>query len=182
MAGSSFSADKAAAPVPVKKEPPPYSRNEAVNTIINPHNQISDEGDILWGACMVCHKNVPEVKEEKAITDVKMRYDDFNQVCLKCHPVKIHPGSEGIGASMSQMVAPDHLTVPSKNILLNIRFILKDIPTILPLDPKSGKVICATCHNPHERGLLIGRADFGADYNLRLRSAGLDICEYCHRK
>jgi hypothetical protein len=58
----------------------------------------------------------------------------------------------------------------------------KEVPVLIPLDPASGKIICSTCHNPHERGLLYGRADWGADQSVRLRSEGLDVCQYCHRK
>lgn len=180
-AGVSFSADKAA---PQKEPaPPPYDRTEAIKTIINPHEQINDEGEVLWGTCTVCHKNVPDMKEEKSIKDVKLHFEeDPNKLCTDCHTVKQHPGSEGISATMSGFVAPDHLVVPSKSVQLNMKLSLKEVAMVLPLDPKSGKLICSTCHNPHERGLLTGRADHGADFNLRLRSASLDICMYCHRK
>lgn len=179
--GVSYSADKKEPPIePVA---PPYERSEALDTIINPHNQISDEGEVLWSTCLVCHNNVPDIKKEKSIKDVSLRFeDDPNKICRNCHLVIVHPGTEGVSATMSGFVAPDHLTVPPKDMLIAIRLTLKEIPTILPLDPKTGKIICATCHNPHERGLLIGRADWGGDYRVRLRSAGLDICAYCHRK
>lgn len=181
MGGAALSAQKAAEPS--KETPPPYERAEALATVMNPHEQINDEGEVLWGTCVTCHKNVPDVQKEKSIKDVQLHFeDDPNQICRRCHTVKSHPGSEGISATMSGYVAPDHLVVPPKNIMLSMKLSLKELPMILPLDPKSGKIICSTCHNPHERGLLAGRADWGGDYNMRLRSAGLDICQYCHRK
>lgn len=161
---------------------PPYERSEALLSVINPHNQIGDTGEVLWGTCVVCHKDTPAVKA-KSIKEVNLYYpDNPDQLCRNCHTVKKHPGSEGISVTMSGYTAPDHLVVPSKTVLYNIRLSLKEIPMILPLDPKSGKILCATCHNPHERGLLPGRPDWGADYSMRIRSAGIDICQYCHRK
>ncbi|MBI1912217.1 MAG: hypothetical protein HYS21_09460 [Deltaproteobacteria bacterium] len=181
MAGVSFSAQKA--PEPPKETTPPYERGEALGTIINPHEQINDAGEILWGTCTVCHKQIPDIKKEHSIKDVQLHFEDNpNEICTRCHLVKKHPGTEGASVTMSGYAAPDHLVVPSSAIATNMRISLKDVPTILPLDPKSGKIICATCHNPHERGLLTGRADWGADFTMRLRSAGLDICQYCHRK
>lgn len=182
-AGAASAEKKDAAPaqanVPAK---PPYDREEALLTVMNPHNQIGDSGEVLWGTCVVCHKETPDVKA-KSIKDVKLYYDeDPDKLCRSCHVVKKHPGSEGISVTMSGYEAPDHLVVPSKTVLDNMRLSLKEVPMILPLDPKSGRIICATCHNPHERGLLPGRPDWGGDYSMRIRSAGLDICQYCHRK
>lgn len=170
-------------PEPPKEVKPPYERAEALSTVINPHNQINDTGDVLWGTCVVCHTGTPDIKNNKNIGDVKLRFEeDPNQLCRNCHTVKVHPGSEGVNVTMSGYTAPDHLVVPPKHVAFNMKLSLKEIPMILPLDPKSGKIICATCHNPHEKGLLVGRADWGADSAMMLRSAGLDICQYCHRK
>jgi hypothetical protein len=150
---------------------------------VNIHEQITDEGEILWETCVACHTKVPEIATARSIKDVLLVHpEDPDLTCRECHTVKIHPGTEGISAAMSQMPAPDHLVEPSEEIVLNIRLSQKEVSTMLPLLPESGKVICVTCHNPHERGLLRGRADTGSDGFMRLRTPGLDICQYCHRK
>lgn len=178
-AGVSFSKPKRPAP-PSK---PPYSREAARESLINPHEQINDEGEVLWSRCLICHRNVPDIEKERSIKDVKLRFsDDLNRLCYSCHFVKKHPGAEGIGPAMSGFVAPNHLVEPSRLVWQNFRLAMKDVYTILPLDPKTGKIFCGTCHNPHERGILYGRANWGADQETRLRSEGLDICQYCHRK
>lgn len=171
-------------PPPDKKAPPPYSRVEALGSVMNPHEQINDEGEILWGTCTICHQNTPDPQKERTIKDVRLHFpDDLNRICVSCHEVKPHPAEAGgVSAFMSGIIAPNHLVVPPKHIKLGMRLSLKETPMILPLDPKDGKIICSTCHNPHERGLLGGRPDYGGDYTQRLRSAGLDICQYCHRK
>ncbi|MDP2688692.1 MAG: hypothetical protein Q8P48_01140 [Deltaproteobacteria bacterium] len=169
---------------PAKPVKPPYERNEAALTIINPHEQIDDEGRVLWRSCLVCHTEAPDIKKKLTISDVKVRYadEDYNKLCRACHTVRKHPASEGISVAMSNFAAPDHLVVPPKRNYWSMRLTKKEIPMMMPLDPGTGKIICSTCHNPHERGLLPGRADWGGDYTARLRSAGLDICQYCHRK
>ncbi|OGQ52166.1 MAG: hypothetical protein A3J24_10740 [Deltaproteobacteria bacterium RIFCSPLOWO2_02_FULL_53_8] len=161
-----------------------YTWHVMAKSIINPHEQINDEGDILWGKCLICHTNTPDVNLEKTIKDVSLRFEDPSEVCGRCHVLKPHPAGEATSAEvmMSGFVAPNHLVVPTKIIVSNMRFALKDMQTMLPLDPKTDKIICSTCHNPHERGVLFGRADFGADAVFRSRSATADICQSCHRK
>jgi len=174
-----FAANEPAAP-----KAPPYTRNEALKSLINPHEQINDEGYVLWGTCLICHQNTPDPAKEKSIRDVSLRFkDDLTQICYRCHVVAMHPAGEISQLTLTDVRSiPNHLSVPSKNIYENMRIIQKDLPTIMPVEPATGKITCATCHNPHERGVLYGRADFGADSKFRLRSAGLDICQYCHRK
>lgn len=168
---------------PAEPAQPEYKAAEAVKTIINPHEQINDEGEILWDRCIICHRNVPDISREKSVKDVKLRFeDDSKELCYRCHPVRKHPEAQGASVMMSGIAAPDHMVAPSKTVRLNMRLIMKEIPTILPLDQKSGKVTCYTCHNPHERGVLVGKANWGADSSLRLRTEVADICQFCHRK
>lgn len=180
LSGVSLAADEAP---PADKQP--YTWSAAVKSIMNPHEQISDEGDILWGKCIICHANTPDVNIEKTIKDVSLRLgEDPSEICGRCHVVRPHPAGEASSADvkMSGFIAPNHLVIPSKMVAVNIRFAQKDKLTMFPLDPKSGKIICSTCHNPHEKGLLHGKADFGADAIFRSRSGTVDICQSCHRK
>ncbi|MBI5888804.1 MAG: hypothetical protein HZB82_08870 [Deltaproteobacteria bacterium] len=180
-AGVSSAADAPAVPAAAPK--PPYTAIEAVTTIIDPHTQISDEGHILWEKCIICHRNVPDLKKEKSISDVTLRYaNEMKDLCLGCHIDRKHPGTEGASVMMSAAEAPDHLVVPSQTVKQNLRLMLKSTPTIFPFDPKTGKVTCVTCHNPHEKGLQSGKAGWGAGSFKRLRAEGDDICQYCHRK
>lgn len=173
---------EAAAPEEVKNY---YELREARNNpYINPHQQISDEGDIIWESCLTCHTNLPDIKAERRIEDVSLRHsDDPDKLCRSCHVVEQHPAREGIGPAMMQLdMVPEHLVEPSRDIEFNIRMSMKEVKTILPRDPATGRILCVTCHNPHERGLVRGRSDTGGDSFMRLRTPGLDICQYCHRK
>lgn len=177
-------ADAPAAKAAADEKPKtPYAIIEGVRTIMDPHTHISDEGKILWEKCLICHRTVPDLKKDKSIADVKIRYNnELKDLCLGCHVDRKHPGTEGASVMMSAMEAPDHLVEPSKIIKQNLRLTLKSTPTIFPLDPKTGKVTCITCHNPHEKGLQSGKAGWGAGSNKRLRAETNDICQFCHRK
>jgi hypothetical protein len=160
-----------------------YDRNKALVSIINPHEQINDEGEILWKKCMICHLEVPDIKKAKDIKDVKLRFEeDMKQMCFRCHPQRMHPGGGWAGQLRGRYGAPIHWIKPPEYIAKNMKISIDQYKIYLPVEPKTGKIFCATCHNPHERGLLIGKADYGADYDRRLRSAGRPICNYCHRR
>lgn len=163
-----------------------YPKEVVLRSLLNPHEQINDEGAILWNKCSICHPVMPDIKKAKSIEDVKIRFeDDPKQMCYRCHPQPMHPGGEWIGRAFGRIGAPNHLVVPTPVIIRNQELSLKETFTMLPRDPKTGKQFCATCHNPHERGLLIGRADTGSDSQQRkrtLRLVGATLCQYCHRK
>ena len=183
MAQSSFSARKKKGPsVPVEKAPP-YGREAALKILINPHEQINDEGEVLWAKCLICHRNVPNIREERSIKDVKLRIEkEVKELCYRCHTVIKHPGAYGVTAALLGKPAPLHMIKMPPRKYDNLRIMLKEINTVMPFDPVTGKITCPTCHNPHERGLLVGRNNWGADSVRRFRSEGLDICQNCHRK
>lgn len=162
-----------------------YTYQEVLGTLVNPHEQITDEGYIRWAKCAICHPEVPDIEKAKSIEDVKLLFeDDLKQGCYRCHPQRIHPGGEWIGTALGrEKGAPNHLIVPPPQIRENIELSMKENSVILPFEPGTGKIFCGTCHNPHERGLLIGKADTGADNEKRLRAMpGGSVCQHCHRK
>ncbi len=164
-----------------------YEDYDAVlKSLMNPHEQIDDEGYILWGKCVICHPVLPDVERARSIADVKLRFEENPMVlCYSCHRQPRHPGGAWMGRAMSDgkiTGAPNHLIEPPQRYKDNINLSLKEVKIMLPFDPKTNKIFCATCHNPHERGLLKGRANAGADIRSRLRTTGATICQYCHRK
>ncbi len=162
-------------------EPEKYAR-------LNPHDQISDEGEILTSICSVCHRGVPDVKTADGIEDVEFKVEkDLERLCRRCHfDMPLHPGTfiAMIPAGGKRREPFTHLRVPSPAVMERIKemTVLKDI--IIPLEPGTGKIFCATCHNPHERGIQrLRRADRGADNVQRLRAGRTgEICLMCHEK
>jgi hypothetical protein len=178
-----FSADKKKASVPEVEAPPPYEHKAALKALINPHEQINDEGEVLWAKCLICHRNVPDMEKERSIKDVKLHIEnEVKEICYRCHTLVQHPGAFDTTAALFGKSAPLHMIKMPPKRYDNLRIMLKEINTVMPFDPATGKITCPTCHNPHERGILVGKNNWGADSSRRLRSEGLDICQNCHRK
>lgn len=147
---------------------------------LNPHDQISDEGELNSKVCLVCHTVVPNRRLVRSIDDVQFNVPgSLNKLCLGCHPWRPHPAS-----SMFHFSGPNpHLVKPPEEIMERMQASQQKKNMVLPLDPASGEIFCATCHNPHERGVQQDEAaDRGADGVFRLRAAdGEDRgCTACH--
>lgn len=154
---------------------------------LNPHDQISDEGELNTQVCTVCHKVTPNRREARSINDVSFNVtEDLAKLCTGCHPWRPHPGGGwAVYAQGSSPEGPNHLIQPPEKILRQLKRSEKMKDMVLPLDPATGRIFCATCHNPHERGVQRNaRADKGADGFKRLRTSGsgMAICVNCHDK
>ena len=147
---------------------------------LNPHDQISDKGVLNKDKCLICHQSVPKQGVNRVATNVTMHTDsDRSEICLNCHRWIPHPG--GNMTMFSGGGPPDHLVVPDSRIRDRLAEMTQKNGLDMPLEPGSGKIYCATCHNPHERGVIkkISLAK-GADEKNRLRSKR--ICINCHDK
>ena len=147
----------------------------------NPHKQKTEAGLLREDTCRICHSDDMEVLQSNR-EDKKLQFygnENLSSLCTRCHQVKPHPVimfSIGPGKKI-----PNHLVKPSDKIhkLLLKRTKVDDI--VFPLEPESGKVFCATCHNPHDKGVLKHTSlDAGTDNKNRLRTRGKKICLYCH--
>ena len=147
---------------------------------LNPHDQISDQGVLNKEKCLVCHRGVPQQGVSGSAAKVSMQTDsNWSEICLNCHKWTPHPG--GNMAMFSGGKPPNHLVVPDDRIRNRLEAMMQKNNIDMPLEPGSGKIFCATCHNPHERGVIkkVSLAK-GADEENRLRSKRL--CINCHDK
>lgn len=147
---------------------------------LNPHDQISEKGILDKDRCLICHQQIPQQKTNDGTTKTAMQTDsNWSEICLNCHQWIPHPG--GNMTIFSGGKAPDHLVVPGRKIRKRMDMMTRKNNLDMPLDPGNGKIYCATCHNPHERGVIkkISLAK-GADEKSRLRSK--QICLNCHDK
>lgn len=145
----------------------------------NPHEHINEYGEITEQKCRVCHSgSIEDLSEAESIDEVSFHADEnLNTLCWGCHKWKPHPGG-GFSFFKSQS-GPNHLVKPSEKVLERIKKTLKDRNILMPLEPGSGKVFCATCHNPHAIGVINNEAAAtGAETKSRLRSE--KICSNCH--
>ncbi len=146
----------------------------------NPHDQITDEGELITKQCFYCHNTYPDRHKVRSIDDVSFNLaEDLKKLCTGCHPWRPHPGGAWAGSKRGE--GPDHLVVPPEKIRANMERLAERQHIILPLEPGTGRIFCATCHNPHERGVQYKpEADKGADGYKRLRRGAREICRNCH--
>lgn len=106
---------------------------------------------------------------EATFEDVKL-VGDFGTLCERCHDIDgNHAGNV------------NHLKIkPSAKALAIMHNMKMKFNIVLPLDP-TGKLTCATCHNPHERGVIPedrpGAKGAGSKHRHRLPGR---ICIECH--
>ncbi len=149
----------------------------------NPHDQVTDEGELDTEQCFFCHNVTPNRSAAKSIEDVTFNVvEDLKQLCTGCHPYSPHPGGSWFGATGNKIGGgPDHLKVPPEKIRRRLEVMEAKSGAVMPREPGTGSIFCATCHNPHERGVqFLRKADVGADGYKRLRRGKFEICLACH--
>jgi len=137
--------------------------------MFNPHKQLDKNHKIIKERCLYCHSVKPDEKYSGS-KDIRLR-TNIEVLCQRCHNIKgNHSGNV------------NHLIKPSLKAIKRMDRMKKKFNIILPLD-KEGKLTCATCHNPHEKGVIDESKPSakGADAKFRHRLPG-KLCTECHQK
>ena len=135
--------------------------------ICDPHTQIKENGDIIVEKCLYCHQEKPDEKVaafDKYRSEVKFNRD-IELICVGCHSSNQYQTAHPLNAN--------HLREPSAEMLSMMKKTEKQFGIILPLN-LNGKIMCATCHNPHEKGVMPEErgASGGASEKSRIRLPG----------
>ncbi|MDD5773464.1 MAG: cytochrome c3 family protein [bacterium] len=136
----------------------------------NVHDQIDSRGIIREGVCLYCHRNQPDRKVRAQKQDFKNLIAPMTDLCVRCHRDKVHPGQK------------DHIKHASVDMQKRKSVYEIEQNVFLPVDEKEN-VTCATCHNPHEKGIIPwGAGTKGADEPAKLRLVKKDglLCQVCH--
>ena len=148
---------------------------------LNPHDQIDDKGKIRDSSCRTCHAgSISLLKEGKSTDPVEFHAKkDLKTLCWGCHRWIPHPG--GGFSFFAKRELPAHLGNLRQDQLDRLEQRSKEYNILFPLEPETGRIYCATCHNPHEKGVIKNAAAAaGADERKRLRTD--NICPVCHVK
>ena len=137
---------------------------------INVHKMHQDNGAlrVIEGklVCTFCH---PEHIDNLYSTETIVFKADVPFLCLRCHPEMRDP-----------QIKPHFLKTPTESLKKKIKIFEEQNNVILPLIPR-GKISCATCHNPHQKGVLSDPSPAkGADSSNRLRMDKAKLCYACH--
>lgn len=136
---------------------------------LNPHAQLKGT-EPKQEVCTFCHE--PTAGSISASSGLRI---DPSTQCLGCHPVSPHPMAGVLSSGIYEWM---HLAVPSESTARQMSATRARSGERLPIDPKTGKVTCATCHDPHEIGVIAG----DPQYLDRARLRPVARCENCHEK
>ncbi len=137
---------------------------------MNPHKQLDSTGRIKEQVCLFCHTSQPNVKV-MGIEHVGFNAESLDEYCTSCHDRPDFQENHPSGP---------HLVEPTGDVLDAITTAPRRIGVELPL--YRSRITCATCHNPHQKGVIrIEAAAKGADFPFRLRLGdSFLICRGCH--
>ncbi len=106
----------------------------------NIHKLLDENGEFDKKDCEYCHKEAPDLKKEIKRENLEFRLPP-QKICFGCHLKTPH------------LNALNHQVKPDKKMRKRMREAEKKWGIILPLD-NEGKVMCATCHAPHQPGVI----------------------------
>jgi len=133
---------------------------------LNPHEQIDGNGNIIAQRCRMCHKTMPDRSAVRGIEAADLK--SGTAICIGCHAdlQNRHPARA------------DHLRAAPADMRRALAAHASAGGPALPL--LDGNIVCGTCHDPHQPGVLPGsRRPVDAPHLLRL-NGGRQLCVACH--
>lgn len=145
------------------------------NWRISPHTQLDQSGHLKTDSCMFCHGSAPMQSAGATPSHPVELRTEPERVCLSCHTKHWDYFPEG------------HVEHPMPpQMLARIERKEPSLGNRLPLN--RDRVMCFTCHNPHEPGIFAAgdpAASFATakeDADVRLRMNRAQLCTACHPK
>ena len=122
----------------------------------NIHQLLDEAGNYEKQACEYCHLEAPDPEQSAEQQTIKLRLPP-EVLCLGCHLKTPH------------LNALNHQVEPDEAMVKRIKQSERELSIILPLDQK-GRVMCVTCHSPHQSGLI----DRSTPAGRQVADTGLD--------
>ncbi len=152
---------------------------------MNSHEQIDESGNLKLNKCRLCHIVKDEGSVKKGIRRDLSKYpllkkleNDRNLLCLRCHKKIDHPTSAFKFTSSNKYRHFIKITEEKKATLERM---IKKTGIVLPLEPDTDRINCATCHQPHQPGVFEQGAQ-SRDILSPKRMRVANICDQCHEK
>jgi hypothetical protein len=138
---------------------------------INPHSMLTPDNNIknVKGkpVCLLCHAEKPDPMGDPEAVTFRA---DVAFLCWRCH-----------ATMMGTFMSKHFHAKPKQDTIETLRGTEQERMIVLPL-AKDGMLTCSTCHNPHQKGVIVRAAvSTGADVRRKLRMPKEAICSACHR-
>lgn len=163
----------------------------------NPHEMITETGEVNLRNCVLCHR-VSEGFDRQARLGKPDLVTEEISLCARCHTRHVDwftPGHMGrtVPPSMrAYMLAREDAGMQGRLTPEQIEPYAGSPrePRRLPLG-LDDRVVCSTCHNPHQAGLFPPETDLGmgamkvrgSEHEpLNMRGLGRGICRGCHNQ
>ncbi|RDH83795.1 MAG: hypothetical protein DIZ80_06555 [endosymbiont of Galathealinum brachiosum] len=111
----------------------PYQRD-------NIHKMLDEENKIIKKTCLYCHEKQLDPEDDLEKSELKLRLEPEN-ICYGCH------------LDIPHFNALNHQIKPDDEMQKRISDYEKEHKIILPLS-EAGKIMCVTCHSPHELDVI----------------------------
>jgi hypothetical protein len=180
-----------------RKNARPFCQNchkESEYRKLDPHVMLlGDRDEIVEDKCLFCHTKPLDRKALVRTGDSALKADQ-DALCRDCHPTHKDPMQQGhIGLRISDnMLATMYvreiigLSAQVKPPMVAQIKAAGNKPTLMIPD-KDGRIVCSTCHNPHQAGVF-PRASVLAYRAMRLSDKGhlaspvrgRTWCRHCH--
>lgn len=151
---------------------------ESLHQRRNPHVMLDAGRAPVADACAFCHTEDLTARVAQARTGTALLRSEEITLCGACH--QRHP----------DFFTPGHLGATFRNERCSQALVRNaSSPNPLPV-PEGRRIVCSTCHNPHERGVFpagspldLGAMEAGgAGKGVPLRIPGGGLCSNCHGK
>ena len=149
-----------------------------------PHAMLRDTAAATTQSCMFCHKQEMPAGSKAARSGDSLLKTDEITLCGQCHKQHVDFFTPGhIGATVTPPILENMLKTDERLRLSHGR----TDPFALPLS--DGKLVCSTCHNPHQAGVflesnVLGLGAMSLDPaqsgGFALRVKGGQLCLSCH--
>jgi hypothetical protein len=136
-------------------------------TRFNPHRQVDASGKVDEKVCLYCHSSVAD-RTVQGMDKVGF-VADLKTYCIGCHEKSLrHPVNvQHVGAK------------PGEGMTRRIKAFEQERTATFPRGA-NGEVLCFTCHNPHQEGVLSGKAAVESMYHRLRNTSQYEVCNACH--
>lgn len=163
----------------------------------NPHVMLGPKGEVNARNCLLCHRVSEGVDRQVRLGKPDLVADELS-LCVRCHTRHVDYFTPGhIGAPVPPRIKAYMLAREDAGMEAAVSAEQIEAKMGSPRETKllplglNDRVVCSTCHNPHQAGLFPPDSALGIgamkmrddkDQPLAMRGLGRGVCRGCHNQ